>query len=115
MMMADYNVLVVCAGGMSSSLLENKTRTAAQARGHGLNIRALSVSAISIYDFAVKPVDMVLIAPQVRYKKRSITELAAPNGVIVQDIEPTTFGMVDGEKIFDQIVKAVAKEQAHGQ
>jgi PTS system cellobiose-specific IIB component len=103
-------VLVVCAAGMSSSLLENKTREAADAHGHNLTIHALSVSEMTGYDFARKPVDMVLVAPQVRYKKKSITEMASPHGVVVQDIDPMTFGMVDGEKLFEQIVKAVHKE-----
>ncbi len=108
--MTDYNVLVVCAAGMSSSLLENKTREAAQACGHRLTIHALSVGEIAGYDFNRTPVDMVLIAPQVRYKKKNITQMAEPFGVVVQDIEPVTFGMVDGEKLFEQIVKAIVKE-----
>jgi PTS system cellobiose-specific IIB component len=110
--MISYNVLLVCAAGMSSSLLESKTRDAAQAKGHELNIHALSVGQITSYNFKSRPVDMVLIAPQVRYKKKSITELAAPHGVVVQDIAPTVFGMVDGDALFDQIVAAVQKEQA---
>ncbi len=108
--MADYSVLVVCAGGMSSSLMENRTREAAQARGHRLTIHALSLMEIAGYDFKQAPIDMVLIAPQVRFKKKNITQIAEPYGIVVQDIEPVTFGMVDGEKIFEQIVKAIVKE-----
>lgn len=111
--MADYNVLLVCAAGMSSSLLESKTKEAAVKAGHSLTIHAVSVAEIALYDFAAKPVDIVLIAPQVRYKKRSVTEMATPHGVVVQDIDPTTFGMVDGEKLFAQIVQAVPKEEHH--
>jgi PTS system cellobiose-specific IIB component len=112
-MMASYNVLLVCAAGMSSSLLESKTREAATAAGHSLTIHAVSVGEIALYDFAAKPVELVLIAPQVRYKKKSVAEMASPYGVVVQDIEPTTFGMVDGEKLFEQIVQAVPKEEHH--
>jgi PTS system cellobiose-specific IIB component len=111
--MTSYKVLLVCAAGMSSSLLESKTRDAAQSLGHELSIHALSVGLINTYDFAMKPVDMVLIAPQVRYKKKSVTELAGPHGAVVQDIDPVTFGMVDGEKLFQQIVQAVHKEEPH--
>jgi cellobiose-specific phosphotransferase system component IIB len=32
-----------------------------------------------------------------------------PLGIIVQGIDPVTFGMVDGEKLFEQIVQAVKK------
>ena len=109
--MANYNVLMVCAAGMSSSLLVNKTSQAAESTGHTLTIRAVSVAEIAIYDFAAKPVDLVLIAPQVRYKKKSVSDMAALYGIVVQDIEPTTFGMMDGEKLFDQIKQAVQKEK----
>ncbi len=112
--MASYNVLLVCAAGMSSSLLEAKTIAAAAACGHELTIKALSAADIAIYDFAAKPVDIVLVAPQVRYKKKSISEMAAPYGIVVQDIDPVTFGMVDGAKLFEQILQAVPKEEVHG-
>lgn len=112
--MASYNVLLVCAAGMSSSLLESKTIEAARSRGHDLTIHALSVGQIAGHDFAARPVDLILIAPQIRYKKKSITALAGPHGIVVQDIEPTTFGMVDGERLFDQIAQAVVKEENGG-
>ena len=109
--MANYNVLMVCAAGMSSSLLVIKTRQAAESTGHTMTICAISVAEIAIYDFATKPVDLVLIAPQVRYKKKSVSEMAGLYGIVVQDIEPTTFGMMDGEKLFEQIKQAVQKEK----
>jgi cellobiose PTS system EIIB component len=108
--MANYKVILVCAAGMSSSLLESKTREAATKHGDDLNIHALSAGEIAVYDFAGSPVDLILIAPQVRYKKKSVTELAGPHGIVVQDIEPTVFGMVDGDSLFTQITKAVPKE-----
>lgn len=111
--MAHYNVLLVCAAGMSSSLLEVKTVEAAAAHGHQMTIKALSVADMGRYDFATNPVDIVLVAPQVRYKKKSISEMAAPYGIVVQDIDAVTFGMVDGEKLFEQIRQAVPKEEAH--
>ncbi len=66
-MVAVYKVLLVCAAGMSSSLLEASTIEAAQRRGHQLEIHA------------------------------------------IQTIDPLTYGMVDGEKLFEQIMQAVKK------
>jgi PTS system cellobiose-specific IIB component len=109
-MMASYNVLLVCAAGMSSSLLENKTMEAARAEGHDLVIHAVSVGEIALFNYADTQVELILIAPQVRYKKKSVTEMAAPHGIVVQDIEPITFGMVDGDKLFRQIKLAIPKE-----
>jgi PTS system cellobiose-specific IIB component len=109
--MASYNVLLVCAAGMSSSLLENKAREAAEAAGHSLTIHAVSVGEIALFNYANTPVELILIAPQVRYKKKSVSEMAAPHGIVVQDIAPVTFGMVDGKKLFDQIKQAIPKEE----
>lgn len=109
--MAFYKVLLVCAAGMSSSLLEAKTIQAAKRRGHELDIHAVSVGEIAIFDFGAKTLDLILIAPQVRYKKKSLTQLAAPYGIRVEDIDPVTFGMVDGEKLFQKIIDSVPKEE----
>jgi PTS system cellobiose-specific IIB component len=107
--MAKYKVLLVCAAGMSSSLLEAYTIEAAKKRGHELEIRAVAVPEATIYNFAANPVDIVLIAPQVSYKRRAFTQMLEPLGIVVQGIDPVTFGMVDGEKLFEQIVQAVKK------
>jgi len=55
-------------------------------------------------------VDLVLIAPQVRFKKRAITQAAAPLGIPVLDIETITYGMMDGDKLFSQIQQAVPQK-----
>jgi cellobiose-specific phosphotransferase system component IIB len=33
------------------------------------------------------------------------------NGIVVQNIEPPTFGMMDGKKLFEQIKQAIPKEK----
>jgi PTS system cellobiose-specific IIB component len=104
--------LMVCAMGMSSSLLENKTKEAAQAAGIPFELHAITTPEIARWDFQANYVDIVLVAPQVRYKRKSIAEAAAPFGVIVQDIDPVTFGMVEGEKLFQQIWAAVQARDA---
>jgi PTS system cellobiose-specific IIB component len=54
----------------------------------------------------------VLVAPQVRYKRKSIAAAGAPYGVIVIDIDPVVFGMVEGEKLFQQIMTAIKARDA---
>ena len=106
-------VLMVCALGMSSSLMEAATIKAAQEAGVGFEMKSVSNQQMAIYDFDAHPVDVVLVAPQVRFKRRSIKQMAEPRGIIVEDIEPVTYGMVDGEKLFQQILLAYKKK--HGQ
>ena len=106
-------VVMVCALGMSSSLLEAATIKAAEEAGVGFEMVSLSAQQMGIYDFDAHPVDIILVAPQVRFKRRSIKQMAEPRGIIVQDIEPITYGMVDGEKLFQQILAAYREK--HGQ
>lgn len=107
--MADkaMRVLLVCAAGMSSSLLEEKIRKAAQAAGRDMELKAIDSMRVGLWDFEKERVDIILVAPQVRFKKRSIAEKAEPLGIQVQDIDTIAYGMVDGEKIFAQVLAAL--------
>jgi len=109
--MGKIRVLMFCAMGASSSLLAVKTEEAAKAKGLELEMTLLSAAEAAVYDFAAKPVDVVLIAPQVRFKKRSITQAAAPFAIPVEDIESVTYGMMDGEKLFEQVMRALQQKQ----
>jgi PTS system cellobiose-specific IIB component len=108
----QLKVLIVCAMGMSSSLLENKTIEAGKNAGVEVQMHAITTPDVGRWDWQSNWVDVVLVAPQVRYKRKSIAQAANPLGIIVQDIEPITFGMVDGEKLFQQISEAVRARDA---
>jgi PTS system cellobiose-specific IIB component len=105
-------VLMVCAMGMSSSLLESRTLEAAQAAGVPFEMQSINTPEMARWDFQANYVDIVLVAPQVRYKRKSIAQAAAPFNIIVQDIDPVIFGMVDGEKLFQQILTAIQARDA---
>jgi len=100
-------VLMVCAIGMSSSLIEQKVAKIAEEAGVPFEFEAVDVPEVGRWDFNEKPVDMVLIAPQARFKTRSVTQTAEPLGIVVENIDTVAYGMVDGEKIFEQIMNAV--------
>jgi len=100
-------VLMVCAIGMSSSLIEQKTTKVAQEAGVPFEIQAVDVPEVGRWNFEEDPVDIVLIAPQARFKKRSVDQAANPHGIIVENIDSVAYGMIDGEKIFEQIMNAI--------
>lgn len=100
-------VLMVCAIGMSSSLIEQKTSKVAEEAGVPFEIQAIDVPEVSRWNFEENPVDIVLIAPQARFKKRSVEQVAAPLGILVENIDSVAYGMIDGEKIFEQIINAL--------
>jgi len=101
------NVLMVCAMGMSSSLIEAKTAEAAKKAGIPFELKAIDTAEIGRWNFAENPMDVVLVAPQVRFKKKSIEQAAGPYGSLVLNIDTIAYGMVDGEKIFNQVIEAL--------
>lgn len=100
-------VVLVCAAGMSSSLLEEKIRQAAAAAGKDMELKAVDSTTISLWNYEQNTMDVILVAPQVRFKKRNIIQQSEPFGVIVQDIDTVAYGMVDGETIFKQVLEAL--------
>lgn len=100
-------VLLVCAIGMSSSLLVSKITKEAEAAGIDLEMQAIETPEVGRWDFGTNTMDIVLVAPQVRYKRKSITKASEPYGTIVEIIDSVSYGMVDGEKIFQQIMNAL--------
>jgi len=100
-------VLLVCAAGMSSSMLEEKMRKAAEAAGREMELKAVDSMRITLWDFEKDRMDVVLVAPQVRFKKRGIAEKAEPLGSVVRDIDTVAYGMMDGEMIFAQVLEAI--------
>lgn len=100
-------VVLVCAAGMSSSLIEEKIRQAAASAGMDMELKAVDATSMALWDYERERMDVILVAPQVRFKKKSILEKAEPLGIIVQDIDTIAYGMVDGEKIFGQVLEAL--------
>ncbi|HEY45901.1 MAG: hypothetical protein AMJ88_12015 [Anaerolineae bacterium SM23_ 63] len=107
-------VLLICAAGMSSSLLIASIMEAAERAGVDLEVRAYFANIGTYWDFEEHPFDVILIAPQVRFMRKSVAKKVEPLGIIVQGIDPQAYGMVDGEKIFQQIVDALKARDATG-
>ena len=101
------NVLFVCAAGMSSSLLEVKTREAAKKKGIDLKLRAIPVSEFYKYDIA--GLDCILLAPQVRHKLKEVKRRASEYDIPVGSIDFQTYGLVDGERTLRTILSLVGQ------
>ena len=99
------NILLVCAAGMSTSLLVNKMKAAAKERGLEINIDALPVSECSR---VIDTVDMVLLGPQVRFQKPQVDALVQGR-VPVEVIDMRLYGTMNGKAILEQVIAKVGK------
>ena len=99
------NILLVCAAGMSTSLLVNKMKAAANEQGIEINIDALPVSECSR---VIDTVDMVLLGPQVRFQKPQVDALVQGR-VPVEVIDMRLYGTMNGKAILEQVIATVGK------
>lgn len=93
------NIILVCSAGMSTSLLVTKMQKESEAGGGNDKIFACSVDELEMY---IDGYDVVLIGPQIKYKAKSIGELAAARGKQCAVIDPISYGLVDGKKVLAQ-------------
>ena len=88
------NIVLLCAQGMSTGMLMNKMREAAQKDGYECTIAAYPVAQAKTV--AVNA-DCLLIGPQVRYEKDNVAKQCP--GVPVELIDMVAYGRLDGEKV----------------
>lgn len=96
---------VFCAAGMSTSLLVKKIKEAGEKRNIDLDINAYPESDMIKH----KDVDCVLLGPQIQFLKTKAEDIFKPEGIPVEVINTVDYGMMNGEKVLDLILKLTNK------
>lgn len=96
--MADKTIMLICAAGLSTSLLVSKMKKAAENKGIDAEIFANSANEADGV-LAKKDVDVLLLGPQVRFMKSQFEKKVADKGIPVDIINMQDYGMVNGEKV----------------
>ena len=100
-------ITLVCAAGMSTSLLVKKMQDVAQKEGKEVEIIAMSEAAFSKYD---KPTDVLLLGPQVRYLLSKMKKTYEPKGMKVDVVDMKAYGAMDGKKVLDTALAMAASK-----
>lgn len=95
-------ILLCCSAGMSTSLLVERMKRAAQERGLQAEIEAIPVAD---FESRVDEATVLLLGPQVKYKLAAFREIAAAKGKPIAVIDMVSYGMVDGAKVLDQALE----------
>ena len=97
-------VLLVCAAGMSTSLLTNNMKKVAQPDE--------SIDALPVSDLAsnVDKYDVVLLGPQIRFKEKEVKAVCDPKGIPCAVMDMRAYGMMDGKAAMDQALKLFASK-----
>lgn len=99
-------VRLFCNQGMSTSLLVNKIKEAAQAEGVDIDIVAYPVS-----EFAdrIKGIDVALLGPQVGYLKNKLVPVAQAEGVPMDTVPMIDYGTCNGANVLKFARKLAGK------
>ncbi|MDR2465332.1 MAG: PTS sugar transporter subunit IIB [Streptococcaceae bacterium] len=104
--MSKGTVLLICAAGMSTSLLVTKMQRVVERENRNLEVVAASVSemdeAIQNYD-----VKILLLGPQVRFLEEKYKEILNPKGIPVSIVSMRDFGMMDGEAVMHSAIEVM--------
>lgn len=96
------NILLVCAGGMSTSLLVNAMAKYADDSDH---IAAVAESQV---ERSLDGVDVVLLGPQIKFRYAAIAAIAAQRGIPAEVMDMRAYGMMDGQAMVAQARRLIS-------
>lgn len=103
--MADKTIRLFCAAGMSTSLLVNKMKEAAAAKGKDYDIAAYSLGD---FEAEAPKADAILLGPQVRYALNKLK--AAHPEYKMTDIPMQMYGLMNGKGTLELAMKLMGEE-----
>ncbi len=97
-------ILLICSGGMSTSLLSTKMNNAAIKKGIEVSINAVAEADVKNN---LDDVDALLLGPQVRYLLPKMKELLGAKKVPVDVINGIHYGTMNGEAVLEYALKMI--------
>lgn len=92
------NIILVCAGGISTSFLVQNIREAMAARGMEGDVKACGGNALVD---SLDDTDIVLLAPQAMFFQEKVVQVCERYDIPYGFIEAVMYGTMDGETVLD--------------
>jgi len=99
------NILLVCVGGFSSSMLMEEIIIVAKAKNIDLIINAIGESRT---DKCLNGVDIILLGPQLLHLEKKFREKYEPKNIKVITISIIDYGMMNGENVLLKVQKELS-------
>jgi Phosphotransferase system cellobiose-specific component IIB len=96
------NIVLCCAAGMSTSMLVQRMKDAAQKKNIEVSIKAVPVAE---FKENLSTADIILLGPQVKYELAKLQALAEPQGKKVAVIDMMDYGMMKGDVVLEKALK----------
>lgn len=95
-------VLMVCSGGMSSSIVVKAIKQEADKQGFPLEIKAVGTGAFED-ELKTGGYDLAIVAPQVKHRMAVFSEQAQSANVPIELIVPMGYTPIGAPKVLAQI------------
>lgn len=96
------NIVLLCAAGMSTSLLVTKMKEAADKKGFECEINAYPMSEAAEKG---KDADAILLGPQVQFNLNKVKAMFPDK--IVDAIDMQSYGRMDGESVLMKVLEVI--------
>jgi len=100
-------ILLVCAAGMSTSMLVKRMQAYADTVNESVDIQALSISE---FDSVIDSADIVMLGPQVRYQKAQVDNVVQGR-IPVLVIDMKHYGAMNGQAVLETALDAINNNQ----
>ena len=104
--MAETTIMLVCAAGMSTSLLVSKMKKSAEEKGLDAEIFATSANEADT-KLENQHIDVLLLGPQVRFMQSQFEQKVEGMGIPVDVINMQDYGMVNGKKVLEAALDVI--------
>ncbi|MBF4695670.1 PTS sugar transporter subunit IIB [Fusibacter ferrireducens] len=98
-------IVLLCAAGMSTSLLVTKMKAYSEKQGYDYTISAHPISEVQS---KAGDASCILLGPQVRFELESIQKKMS--GIPVEAVDMMAYGMMDGAKVITQARKLMGED-----
>ncbi len=93
-------ILLVCASGMSTSMLVKAIQKAAGDGNYPLKVTSAGMAGI---EDRLGEVDGILVGPQIRHRFENLEEASARAGIPARLVPTQVYGLMDGKAALDII------------
>lgn len=102
-------IMLVCASGMSTSLLVKKMQESAVKKEIETDIFAVAATEVD-HMLENRDIDAILLGPQVKFMKKQFEEKIEGKDISLDDINMQHYGMMNGEKVLEQAINIIDKK-----
>jgi len=99
------NILLVCAAGMSTSMLVKRMQEHADSNSVEVSINALAIAEAKD-KIKKNEADVVLLGPQVRFQKKEIEDITQGK-IPVAVIDMKHYGQMDGKSVLETALSLI--------